>query len=217
MFRRTRAGIESHFGPAEADLLSYLLDELDGMLTKEQGQEHAQDRHQGADEPSWVRELGLDESLLAGLGADDPAPVRIPQDPAMARLLPDGSADEAQAADFRRFTESEVRAAKRRQIAVVRRMLARSPKPVLSGEEAQALTRVLTDLRLVIATRLGIEDEVDAGQVEEYVIRGERDHDAQYHWMAHVYDHLGYLQEVLTGVLLEGLDNAGDGRRQPPA
>ncbi len=101
-FKRTRRGIEAMFDGNEAEVCTHFLLELHAML--------GEPETAAAPTPEWARELGL-----AGLG--DEAVVRPPDDPALARLLPDGTrGDDELATDFRRLTEAGIRAVKRAAI-----------------------------------------------------------------------------------------------------
>ncbi|RMI37568.1 DUF2017 domain-containing protein [Streptomyces triticirhizae] len=105
-------------------------------------------------------------------------PSEPPTDPALARLFPDAYGDpesppdqaaRTRSAEFRRFTESELRTQKRDRLLAVVHALdeARSARAESGGEAVLTLDRAasdswlggLNDLRLVIGARLGIEDE----------------------------------------------------------
>lgn len=105
-------------------------------------------------------------------------PSEPPSDPALARLFPDAygdpeeppdSAARTRSAEFRRYTESDLRTQKRdRLLAMVRDLdEARSRRRGSAGEAVLTLDEAgsgnwlggLNDLRLVIGARLGIEDE----------------------------------------------------------
>jgi hypothetical protein len=88
---------------------------------------------------------------------------QISEDPALARLFPDGySDDEHASADFRRFTEQDLRAQKLTALATVQSTLSDwSGKSNISTEQAQDWLKALNDLRLVLGTRLEITDEVE--------------------------------------------------------
>lgn len=109
-----------------------------------------------------------DTAVLAALDWD-PADGQPPRDPALARLLPPASTDDDElAAEMRRLTEGALRATKVNQLRVVHRTLTGSSGPVVvrDGQE-RAWLAALTDLRLVLAARLGIETDEDAERVYE--------------------------------------------------
>jgi hypothetical protein len=110
-------------------------------------------------------------------------------DPAVERLLPNAYPDDAAAAaEFRTFTRSGL---VERKLANAGRVAATLPDAsgvsALTTSDAQAWLRTLTDLRLVLATRLGIEDDDDEGAPDE-LLRA-------------VYDWLAFLQDSLLAVL----------------
>jgi hypothetical protein len=114
----------------------------------------------------------------------------ISEDPALARLFPDGySDDEHASADFRRFTEQDLRAQKLAALATVQNTLGTwTGKSSISAEQAQAWLKALNDLRLVLGTRLEITVEVDADfEADEPGI--------------HLYNYLTYLQGTLIDSL----------------
>jgi len=164
--------------------------------------------------PPWAADLGLDD--LAG---DPDRPATAPDDPALARLLPDARRDDpAAAAEFRRLTERSLRERKRAAHRTALEVLqAWSDDPAaaqtMDHAQAHAFTTALTDARLVLADRLGIETDEDAEALRE-VEDGEPSDPVV--WLAMVYDFTTWVQESLTGVLLEALPDTGDGRRTPP-
>ncbi|MFF8290310.1 DUF2017 domain-containing protein [Streptomyces sp. NPDC016309] len=111
----------------------------------------------------------MGEDPLAELFRD--GPTEPPADPALARLFPNAyeDADEelrAASAEFRRFTENDLRARKREDaLAVVRSLdlldVAGGGGAVLelTGEEARHWLGALNDLRLTIGTRLEVRDD----------------------------------------------------------
>jgi hypothetical protein len=115
---------------------------------------------------------------------------QISDDPALARLFPDGySDDEHASADFRRFTEQDLRAQKQRALATACETLSNwTGKTNLSDQRAQDWLRALNDLRLVLGTRLEITDE------------GDRDFDLDEPGI-HLYNYLTYLQGTLIDAL----------------
>lgn len=107
-----------------------------------------------------------EDAVLAALDWH-PAAGETPRDPALARLLPPASHDDEElAAELRRLTESSLRATKVDQLRVVHRALETSSGIVVVREgEERAWLAALTDLRLVLAARLGIETDEDAERV----------------------------------------------------
>jgi hypothetical protein len=123
-----------------------------------------------------------DEDPLAALFAE--GPTEPPSDPALARLFPDayggpgtdaGTDPEelrARSAEFRRFTENDLRTRKREDaLALVRSLDALTPggdgAAVLELAPEQCLRWLgsLNDLRLAIAARLEIEEDDGAEQL----------------------------------------------------
>lgn len=111
---------------------------------------------------------------LDGLFADGPS--EPPADPVLARLFPDAYGGpgaprdeeaQARAAEFRRYTEDELRARKRQDgLAVIRALDALEPEEAgggavlrLTPDEARQWLGTLNDLRLAIGTRLEITDD----------------------------------------------------------
>ena len=142
-------------------------------------------------------ELGLADLGLGELDPARPGP-SAPTDPALARLLPDAyREDPAAAAEFRRYTEPDLRAEKRRKAETVLECLSRIPnggKLTLSAEEALSWLTGLNDLRLTLGTRLGIvEDDQDLEQSS--------DPDDPRNYLIAVYYYLSHLQESLIGGL----------------
>ncbi|OEV02858.1 DUF2017 domain-containing protein [Streptomyces oceani] len=120
------------------------------------------------------------EDPLAALFTEGPS--EPPSDPALARLLPDayqgpdvdpGRVDEethAASADFRRYTENDLRARKRADALVVVRKLDGldvgahgGAVLTLDGDESRQWLGALNDLRLAIGSRLEVTDEDDGG------------------------------------------------------
>jgi hypothetical protein len=104
--------------------------------------------------------------------------VAAPQDPAVRRLLPDASRDDdAVAAEFRRLTDADLRVTKIERLRDVWTALTGPQVPVpgagidddedfaVAPARAQALAAGLTDVRLVLAERLGLETEEDADRL----------------------------------------------------
>ncbi|MEU9113472.1 DUF2017 domain-containing protein [Streptomyces sp. NPDC048483] len=119
------------------------------------------------------------EDPLASIFNDGPS--EPPADPVLARLFPDayGGPDlvpdddvRAAAAEFRRYTENDMRTRKREDaLALVRALDALSPGIDqgavlrLKPDECRRWLGALNDLRLAIGTRLEVTDEEDGGEL----------------------------------------------------
>lgn len=175
-FRRTRAGIEIKLRSGEAAVLRHLVTELLELLGEEPG-------------PASADPL----SALVGIADVVPPP---PTDPVLARLLPAGYRDDDEAsAEFRRYTEGDLRAAKR---ATARRLVGdlegSGARVLLDLESAQAWVTSLNDLRLALGTRLSVTEQT----YEELAELDPTDPRAR---LLAVYAWLGYLQETLVTAL----------------
>lgn len=120
--------------------------------------------------------------------------------PAVARLLPDAYRDDAEAAaEFRRFTAEDLTARKVRNAqaviaAVADALVAEGPTEiVLDPQVTQAFLRSLTDIRLVLATRLGIDNDGNQSQSAAS--------DDEAFMLSDVYDWLGWVQESLVAAV----------------
>lgn len=125
------------------------------------------------------KEPAENEDPLAALLSE--GPTEPPADPALARLFPDGYGgpdaepdDESRAlsAEFRRYTENDLRARKREDaLAVIRSLDALTPAGdagavlKLGPEESRRWLGALNDLRLAIGTRLEVTDEDEGGEL----------------------------------------------------
>src|SRR5262245_36845239 len=91
---------------------------------------------------------------LAELISNDPDP----DDPAVERLFPDVyPEDPTEQAEFRRFTEADLKSAKLDQAKTVLTDLLEGGGEVrLAEEKADLWLRALTDIRLTLGTRLGV-------------------------------------------------------------
>ncbi|MFJ9471842.1 DUF2017 domain-containing protein [Streptomyces caniferus] len=118
------------------------------------------------------------DDLLASIFNDGPS--EPPADPALARLFPDayGGPDlvpdddvRAASAEFRRYTENDLRARKREDaLALIRALDTLAPAGDsamlrLDPRECRQWLGALNDLRLAIGTRLEVTDEEDGGEL----------------------------------------------------
>lgn len=138
---------------------------------------------------------------------DFSGPTSQPEDPVLQRLFPTAYADDEEAAaEFRRFTEGTLRDGKSKSAETVIDGLEEAGLPPeltedglmidveLAPEEAEVWMRSFTDVRLALATRLGVEE----GDEEYWYNLPDDDPRGQAH---EIYDWVGYLQETLVDAL----------------
>ncbi|GHH24447.1 DUF2017 domain-containing protein [Streptomyces lanatus] len=181
-------------------------------------------------EISIIRSLAVQLLELIGPGPaedapDDPlaelfaeGPSEPPADPVLKRLFPDAYIDpegtpqakeaeeqRAYSAEFRRYTENDLRAGKRdNALAVIRSLDELSGASAgeggavlkLSVEESQRWLAALNDLRLAIGSRLDIADEDDTDLLYRLPDEDSRKP------MVMAYLWLGGLQETLVATLM---------------
>lgn len=164
--------------------------------------------------------LGAVDDVLAMLGGGaraaggglphiPPGPVAPPEDPAVRRLLPDASSDPELAAELRRLTEHDLRATKAGHLERLRDALAAAdPDLVVTPEDAQAVAAAFTDVRLVLAERLGVRSDADSELVHAIVLAADDDADVDdgLRLLATLHVVLGVLQESLVELMLARLD-----------
>jgi hypothetical protein len=138
---------------------------------------------------------------------DFSGPTQEPEDPVLARLFPTAYPDDEEAAsEFRRFTEGGLRDGKAAAAIAIIDGLEEAGLPQELAEDglmidveldeatAESWMRSFTDLRLALATRLGVEE----GDEAYWHSLPEDDPRAQAH---DIYEWVGYLQETLVGAL----------------
>jgi hypothetical protein len=153
--RRTRKGVVVSFDEVEASLLRHLVGEVRDLLADEETRP-APGRATGG--------LPSDAELaaLTGIGGHDPDRDR-PDDPALARLLPDGyREDPAAAGEFRRLTEAALR---RDKVAAAERLLAALPadgpgEVRLDPDTTESWLSTINDVRLALGTRLEVTEDM---------------------------------------------------------
>ena len=92
-------------------------------------------------------------------------PVAAPDDPALRRLLPDAYADETMSGEFRRLMDGELRRQKTEALDELRRAVEGAGegglKLKLKADQAETWLRALTDIRLVLGTRLDVTEDLE--------------------------------------------------------
>jgi hypothetical protein len=192
-FRAVRGGgASATFVASQAGIIRSLVSQIAELVGGEPGPGEPGPGEPGLGEPG-SGDPSMDD-LARLLGQTGPA--TPPDDPVLARLLPDAYADDAEAAgDFRRFTEQELRDGK---AAAARTVLATLPEDGgrirLSDEEGQVWLRALNDVRLALGVRLSITEDFDARAAD----LDPADPRSAYMW---IYDWLTFLQETLVRAL----------------
>jgi hypothetical protein len=108
----------------------------------------------------------LDEAeaqTAAEASAGPAATPRLPEDPVLARLLPDAYADDpGAAAEFRKYTESSLREAKKYFAQTLLDTLPpRGGRVRLTGDQARDWLRTLNDVRLMFGVRLEVTEDFE--------------------------------------------------------
>jgi len=145
-----------------------------------------------------------------------------PDDPATLRLLPNAAPDDREVADeFRRLTEPDLRTLKVDRLRTVWQQLSEDgPEWRIDLGEALATAAALTDVRLVLASRLGLVTDDDSAQLHADIEAATQaldegvDHDLgvdpERIWLGMLYHALTWLQESLVTVLNDEGEDAGD-------
>jgi hypothetical protein len=183
--RRRGGGAVATFSGFEADLLRSLASQLVELLRNEAA------APSGGEDP-------LEELL------DFSGPTTEPDDPVLARLFPTAYPhDEEAAGEFRRFTEGTLRDRKAQGAVGIIETLEEAGLPPQLEEDglvvdveldegaAVSWLKSLTDVRLALATRLGVEEDDD-----DYWL-SLPDDDPRTH-VHDIYQWVGYLQETLV-------------------
>jgi hypothetical protein len=135
---------------------------------------------------------------------DFTGPTHEPEDPVLARLFPTAYPDDDEAAsEFRRFTEGALRDGKAAAAGSIIDALEEAGLPPelteeglhfdveLDEETAHTWLRSFTDIRLALATRLGVKEDDE----EYWASLPDEDPRAQAH---DIYEWVGFLQETLV-------------------
>jgi len=161
----------------------------------------------GMEDAPWASETP--EDLLEYL-TNLEAHLAEPDDPAILRLLPNAAPTDREVADeFRRYTEPDLRALK---VARLRRLWSQlsedGPRWEVAEEEAMETAAALTDVRLVLASRLGIETDADATRlhadvgIAQQAAVGGIVPDRERIWLGMLYEALTWLQDSLVAFVM---------------
>lgn len=192
-FRREGDALVAEVDPGEREVLATVVADVAELLGGGRFEERAREtgRAHRADASA-----DAEASLLMRLRLE---PLPSPDDPAVHRLLPDASRDDAAVSqEFRRLTEDDLRQQKIDRLAELFDALAvdalangadagdgaagsRRSRRARGRHEAAAVVRVdvarapalaatLTDVRLVLGERLGVTDEEASARLEDEVV-----------------------------------------------
>jgi hypothetical protein len=189
---RVRVSLES----AEVALLLHLSAQVADLL----GDPSDTDAAAGAlgDDPA-----NADVDPLEQLIDTAPEPIAAPDDPVVHRLLPDAYRDDTEAAgEFRRLTDADLRAAKRRGLSQITADLTGAESVQRGGavrleldeEQASAWLPALTDIRLALGTRMDVTEDMDEERMELPV-------DSPRYAELATYDWLSWLQDAMVRAL----------------
>jgi hypothetical protein len=191
-FRPTRGGgVRAWLAAPEASLLRSLVGQVLTLIAPD-GSDPA-----APDTTSWNNVADLEALLDSPATRHEPQePLKTPEDPVLARLLPDGYRDDPDAAgEFRKYTEPGLRTAKQ-QAAL--QMLDTLPdaggRIQLTQDQAQAWLKALNDVRLALGVRLDVTEDFEQQWAQL--------HREDPQWAAYeVYAWLGAVQESLVQAL----------------
>ena len=185
--RRRRGAVQVVLAADEASTLANLAQQVAALLADGGG-----DGDVDADDATPEDPL----EAMVGLTSSN---VEAPEDPAVRRLLPDAYKDDPEAAgEFRRLMNAELRQTKTGALAEVSAAAMSGAGQTatlrLREEQAERWLQALTDIRLVLGTRLDVtEDPADMWErLEPDDPRGA---------LLAVYDWLGWLQESIVRAL----------------
>lgn len=227
-FRAEGDDLVAEVEPGEREVLATVVADVADLLGAGRLEERARSGAPGEDA---ARHDGMRMRLRL-----DPLPA--PGDPAVHRLLPDASRDDAEvAAEFRRLTEDDLRQQKIERLAELFDLLTVGTGPDAADpdaadadaadatlvrvprDRAPALAATLTDIRLVLGERLGVSDEDASERLEGEVVRAvttSDDRAAQVRqYLGSVFLALGWWQETLMACLLAELDARPDKPERP--
>lgn len=160
MFRPTKnGGVSVWLPPGEATLLRTLVVPVLDLLGDTDRPSAPGDPGRAADDLDKL----LAEAVAAAEGAESGEAPRMPDDPVLQRLLPDAyTGDPAAAGEFRKYTESSLREAKKYFAQTLLDTLPPSGGRVkLTGDQARDWMRALNDVRLMFGVRLEVTEDFE--------------------------------------------------------
>ena len=157
MFRSTSdGGVAGQLAAEEARLLRALVDPVVELLSDGAAKPQAP-------EPAAETDVFAELERMFSEDEAGSTPKKAPEDPVLARLLPDAYADDPEAAgEFRKYTESSLREAKKYFAQVMLDTLpADGGKFRLTGDQARDWMRAINDIRLMFGVRLNVTEDFE--------------------------------------------------------
>lgn len=217
--RRADEKVMCRLDPEEKAVIAQVAQEVSDLIRADLGI---------ASRPAAVQEAAGSEDPLTRLEAELATAWKEPSDSAVQRLFPDSSEDPQLAHDLRARGQADLVARTLEVLARVQRSIdAAGPvhaEIVLDGPDAEAWLAALSDMRIVLADRLGlrsdedldtlrmlrqVEVEADLPPVDDaaHPLHEEGRTMAGPDVVLAVYELLSWLQESLVDVLMDALDD----------
>jgi len=195
-FKSVPEGYQSHWEDTERIVVAALTLEIADLLRQQTG----------ATEPT-----GADSIAALYAAFDEPTEIH---DPAVQRLLPDATDDVELAAEFRRLTQNDLAMSKIQALRRWAKLLTADQRNIDHGlvivprGQARAVAAALTDIRLVLAQRLGLETDDDVERLHAALFDGGLADDIRNYW-ASVFVTVGYAQQSLVDEMIRDLRASG--------
>jgi hypothetical protein len=151
-------GASAWFSAGEATLLRTLVVPVMELLN-----DPARPAPQPAPDAAPAESTDLFDDLEKMFNETSAPPPEAPEDPVLARLLPDAYQDDSEAAsEFRKYTESSLREAKKYFAQTLLETLpAKGGRVKLTGDQARDWLRALNDVRLMFGVRLEVTEDYE--------------------------------------------------------
>jgi len=164
MFRPMKGGGASAWlSPGEATLLRTLVVPVMELLNDPARPAPPPESDAGAAESTDTGSTDLFDDLEKMFNEATAAPPEAPADPVLARLLPDAYTGDPQAAgEFRKYTESSLREAKKYFAQTLLETLPpKGGRVKLNADQARDWLRALNDVRLMFGVRLEVTEDFE--------------------------------------------------------
>jgi hypothetical protein len=164
MFRSTRdGGVTVRLSGGEATLLRTLVVPVMDLLNDPSRPSAPSARSASSEAAAPDESADVFADLEKQFSSPDEPDPELPADPVVARLLPDAYQDDPEkAGEFRKYTESSLREAKKYFAQTLLETLPpEGGKVRLTGDQARDWLRALNDIRLMFGVRLEVTEEFE--------------------------------------------------------